>query len=153
MKYIITIPLLLIYGLCMAQYDEDYTEEEQEVVASEFFIPSAPAFALLGVNPELVTRPGSVKKFKVDWRIKNYKVAPDLALEATPIWHFYYKNKGLEHYRKSSAFAKKLTTLSLSFGTAKIDGINHAAIAAKMNLYEGNDPKQDTSMYEEVCRR
>ena len=86
---------------------------EDLVRKSEFTIPSAPAFSLLGATPEMVTRPGTVQDFKVDWRIKNYNLAPDLALEMQPFWAFYYDRKGLDEYRKATPFMKTLSTLKL----------------------------------------
>ncbi|MFZ1704868.1 MAG: hypothetical protein WAT79_11020 [Saprospiraceae bacterium] len=106
----------------------------------EMSIPSSPAFALLGVNPEIVLRPGDLRSFKVDWRIKNYNLAPDLAIEGQPIWHFYFKKKSWLEYMALSKMARKLSTLSVSGATAKIDGINHASYAIKVNLYKKNDP-------------
>lgn len=102
-------------------------------------IPSSPAFSLLGVNPELVTRPSDVKEFKVDWRIKNYKVAPDLALEAQPIWWLYYSKKSPGELKHMSSFQRIISTTSLSFATAKVDNVNHLAWAIKANLYKGFD--------------
>ena len=103
-------------------------------------IPSSPAFNLLGANPELITRPSDVKQFKVDWRIKNYKLAPDLAFEVQPIWWLYHRRKGLTAYRNSSTFSRLLATTSISTGTAKIDNVNHMAYAVKLNLYKSDDP-------------
>ena len=84
----------------------------EELKNSEVSIPSAPAFAMLGVNPEFVMRPSDLRSFKVDWRIKNYNLAPDLALEAQPLWHFYYKKRSFDEYLSSGMVAKKLSTLS-----------------------------------------
>lgn len=149
--------LLLTLNLASAQdyddeeYYDDYDElattaSEELVRESEFNIPSTPAFALLGVTPEMVTRPGVVQDFKVDWRIKNYNLAPDLALEAQPFWVLYYDRKGLDAYRKASPFMKTLSTLSLSFGTAKMDGLNHFAYSLKLNLYREKDPVSDSEL-------
>ncbi len=143
--------LLLTITLVKAQNEEDYddyyedaaTASEDLVRKSEFQIPSTPAFALLGVTPEMVTRPGVVQDFKVDWRIKTYNLAPDLALEAQPLWVFYYDRKGLDAYRKASPFMKTLSSLSVSFGTAKMDGLNHLAYSLKLNVYREKDPVSD----------
>lgn len=112
-------------------------------------IPSAPAFSMLGVNPETVMRPSNIKSFKVDWRIKNYVLAPDLALEAQPLWHIYYKYRPAEDILDSPWFVKKITTLNTSVATAKIDGINHAAYALKLNIYEHKEKNLDA---EEINR-
>jgi len=136
--------LLLLVLLTFITYAQE--EAYDELKNAEMSIPSAPAFAMLGVNPELVTRPSDLKSFKVDWRIKNYNLAPDLALEAQPLWHFYYKNRSFDEYAAASRFAKKLSTLSLSAGTAKIDNINHASYSLKLNLYKKNDVINDTTL-------
>ena len=102
-------------------------------------IPSSPAFSLLGVNPELVTRPSDVKEFKVDWRIKNYKVAPDLALEAQPLWWLYYSKKRPGELRNMNRIQRILSTTSISFATAKVDNVNHLAWAIKANVYKEFD--------------
>jgi hypothetical protein len=148
MKKITLIFMLLscASGMTFAQ-DEALYDEVQNV---EMSIPSSPAFAMLGVNPEVVLRPSDLRSFKVDWRIKNYNLAPDLALEAQPLWHLYYKKRPLEEYARAGDFAKKLSTLSLSLGTAKIDGVNHAAYALKMNLYSENDPITDQALIEDL---
>lgn len=153
--------LLLTVQVSLAQNDDYYgdqdyyqeaaTASEDLVRNSEFYIPSTPAFSLLGVTPEMVTRPGVVQDFKVDWRIKNYNLAPDLALEAQPFWVLYYDRKGLDAYRKASPFMKKLSTLSLSFGTAKMDGLNHFAYSAKINLYREKDPVSDSDLIQKMA--
>lgn len=130
----------------------NYAQQDvyDELKNAEMSIPSAPAFAMLGVNPELVMRPSDLKSFKVDWRIKNYNLAPDLALEAQPLWHFYYKKRTFDEYAAASRFAKKLSTLSLSAGTAKIDNINHASYSIKVNLYKKNDVINDTMLLKQL---
>ncbi|MBK8548175.1 MAG: hypothetical protein IPL63_12645 [Saprospiraceae bacterium] len=124
----------------------------EELKNSEVSIPSAPAFAMLGVNPEFVMRPSDLRSFKVDWRIKNYNLAPDLALEAQPLWHFYYKKRSFDEYLSSGMVAKKLSTLSLSAGTAKIDNINHASYSLKLNLYKKNDILRDSLLLEKLAK-
>jgi hypothetical protein len=147
MLRIFTICLL---NICVLNFMAAQNDVYEEVKYTDMSIPSAPAFAILGVNPETVLRPSDLKSFKVDWRIKNYNLAPDLALEAQPLWHFYYKKKSFDEYADASTLAKKLSTISLSLGTAKIDGINHASVAVKLNLYKENDPIEDRNLLEEI---
>src|SRR5690606_28513619 len=47
-------------------------------------------------------------------------------------------------------FAKKLSTVSLSAGTAKIDNINHASYSIKLNLYKKNDVINDTILLKQI---
>jgi hypothetical protein len=143
---ILFLTFLAFFWTSSIAQDEVY----EEVKNAEISIPSAPAFAMLGVNPEIVTRPSDLKSFKVDWRIKNYNLAPDLALEAQPLWHFYYKKRSFDEYAAASRLAKKLSTLSLSAGTAKIDNINHASYSIKLNLYKKNDVINDTLLLKQL---
>lgn len=142
--------LLILFFVTIASVNQAQQDVYDEVKNAEMSIPSAPAFAMLGVNPELVMRPSDLKSFKVDWRIKNYNLAPDLALEAQPFWHFYYKKRTFDEYAAASRFAKKLSTLSLSMGTAKIDNINHASYSIKLNLYKKNDVINDTLLLKQL---
>ncbi len=139
------------------EYADDYSDEAEDLSEdimrkSEFAIPSSPAFSLLGVTPEMVTRPGSVQDFKVDWRLKNYNIAPDLALEAQPLWALYFDRKGIDAYRKASPFLKTLSTFSTSFGTAKMDGLNHFTYAFKISLFRENDPLSDPLLLKEMSQ-
>jgi hypothetical protein len=143
---ILFLTFLAFFWTSSNAQDEVY----EEVKNAEISIPSAPAFAMLGVNPEMVMRPSDLKSFKVDWRIKNYNLAPDLALEAQPLWHFYYKKRSFDEYAAASRLAKKLSTLSLSAGTAKIDNINHASYSIKLNLYKKNDVINDTLLLKQL---
>jgi hypothetical protein len=138
--------LALSTSFLFGQFVDEYVEE------TNFFIPSAPAFTMLNVTPELVTRPGAVREFKVDWRIKNYNIAPDLALEAQPVWFLYYDRHDLNTYRRASPLMKTLSTLSFSFATAKIDGVNHMSVALKLNLYREKDPMMDNTLIAELQR-
>lgn len=142
--------LLILFFVTIASVNQAQQDVYDELKNAEMSIPSAPAFAMLGVNPELVMRPSDLKSFKVDWRIKNYNLAPDLALEAQPFWHFYYKKRTFDEYAAASRFAKKLSTLSLSMGTAKIDNINHASYSIKLNLYKKNDVINDTLLLKQL---
>ena len=138
-KYILGLLLLCLYSTTLAQAYNDGQPQR----LSPMSIPSSPAFSLLGVNPEIVTRPSDVKEFKVDWRIKNYKLAPDLAIEAQPLWWLYYRRKSPKEFLKTNKFQKILSTLTMSLATAKIDNANHMAYAAKVNLYKEYDPYSD----------
>lgn len=123
-----------------------------EIKNTEISIPSSPAFALLGVNPEFVMRPSDLKSFKVDWRIKNYNLAPDLAIQAQPLWHFYFNKRPFDEYAKATQLIKKLSTLSVSAGTAKIDNVNHAAYSFKINLFKKNDIVSDVKFLDQIRR-
>lgn len=146
MKTLIPFLIILLIALCcpVSNGQEYNTLSDQNLNAMS--IPSSPAFGLLGVNPEIVTRPSDVKEFKVDWRVKNYKIAPDLALEAQPLWWLHYRKKSPEAFKSISNFERILSTASVSLATAKIDNVNHMAYATKFNVYKEYDPFRDTSL-------
>lgn len=138
-KILATIVFVILSLTLSAQYlDENMPE------VTPMGIPSAPAFGLLGVNPEIISKPSDVKEFKVDWRIKNYKLAPDLALEAQPLWYLYYRKKSPSYYSTLDPVQRILSTTSLSLATAKIDNANHLSYAVKLNVYKEHDPYLDT---------
>lgn len=141
------LPYFILF-ICISLSSSLFAQEEYEEYLNEtnFAISSTPAFSMLGVTPEIVTRPGYVRDFKVDWRIKNYNLAPDLALEAQPVWFLYYDRHDLDVYRNANPFQKSLSTLSFSLATAKLDGINHMSTAFKINLYREKDPIMDNEL-------
>lgn len=133
------------------ELEAEFDEVEEELLSeAEFAIPSAPAFSLMGITPELIPRPGVVRNFKVDWRIRDYKGAPDLALEAMPIWILFYNNDDLSKYRRASGFARMLSTLSFSLSTASFNNTNHLGYALKMNLFRAKDPLLDASIVDDL---
>jgi hypothetical protein len=82
-------------------------------------------------------------------RIKYYKIAPDLAIEAQPLWWLYFQRKGPGYYRNTTEVARILSTTSFSLATAKVDGLNHMSMAFKWNLYKKNDPLRNQALLKE----
>ncbi|MBK8677719.1 MAG: hypothetical protein IPN25_03170 [Sphingobacteriales bacterium] len=123
--------------------DQTAVTPTDEVVPKSLSIPPTPAFALLGITPSEVIKPGTVRDFKVDWSLKSYRLAPNLALEAQPLWLLYRYN--LDRYSKASWIEKSLSTLSVSAGTnvntftnkiTKSDSLVYQlAYALKLNLF------------------
>lgn len=140
--------LLACIVLMISQLHAQNYQELSDANIGAMAIPSSPAFSLLGVNPELVSRPYDVKEFKVDWRIKNYKIAPDLALEAQPLWWAHYRNKTPKEFLNMGKLERVLSTMTVSLATAKVDNVNHMAYACKFNVYKEYDPYQDFAIIE-----
>jgi hypothetical protein len=84
--------------IIMFAFSTLFSQEEvyEEVKNTEVSIPSAPAFAMLGVNPELVMRPADLRSFKVDWRIKNYNLEQDYFLTESETTEIYIATGSLE---------------------------------------------------------
>ena len=112
---------------------------DPEFRPTEFAIPTAPAFSLLNADPSLVSMPGVVREFKVDWSMRTYKLSPNLSLEANPIWSFFYDRPGYHAYQKAGKFMQRLSSLNLSIGTIQFDTTRQVAFAIKLNLYSQKD--------------
>jgi hypothetical protein len=117
--------------------------------ATDLSIPISPALTLLGVNPSLVARPSFTRDIKVDWSFTSYRVSPNLALEAQPIWLLFYDRPDLTRYRQAGAFLRTLSTLSLSLATIQrgTDEQRQLAFAVKLNLFRARDPLMEVEQF------
>ncbi len=140
----IVSPLLLFLFLYNGRvYPQQVAREE--IKATEFSVPVSPAFALMGADPALVSMPGVVRDFKVDWSFRSYRLSPNISVEAQPIWQFAYDRPDLTAYRKAGSFMRHLSTLNVSLGTIQLDTVRIVAYAFKINLYRSRDPLMDSS--------
>ncbi len=143
-------PLLLLLILCISSSTTLAQQAVgEEVKATEFSIPVSPAFSLLGADPALVSMPGVIRDFKVDWSFRSYRLSPNISIEAQPIWSLAYDRPDLERYRKAGAFMRQLSTLSVSFGTIQLDTARVMAYAFKINLFRSRDPLRDSTYISE----
>lgn len=126
-------------------------QQSEPIPASsgDFTIPAAPAYQLLDANASLVGRASVTRDFKVDWSLKSYRLAPNLALEMQPVWLLTYnKNNDVSRYRKAGYLMRTLTTLSASAGTLDgNDSTRFFSYALKLNLYRSHDPLLDEQLY------
>lgn len=117
----------------------------------EFAIPVSAAFDLLGVNPSTVMKPGMIRDFKVDWSFQSWRLKPNIAIQAQPVWELLYNRNDLLKYQGASKFMKVLSTLDLSFGTIEDDLQNRRlAGAAKVTLFREEDPLDVPELYRQV---
>ena len=136
--------LLLLNGVSNAQQTPG-----EEIKATEFSIPVSPAFSLLGADPALVSMPGVIRDFKVDWSFRSYRLSPNISIEAQPIWSIAYDRPDLSRYQKAGALMRQLSTLSVSLGTIQLDTTRVMAFAFKINLFRSRDPLRDSSYMRE----
>ncbi len=109
--------------------------------ATEFAIPVSPAFDILGINPSQVTRPCNIRDFKVDWSFRSWRLKPNIAIQAQPVWEILYNRPDIRRYRKASKVMQTLSTLDISVGTIEDDDLTRRlSFAAKINLYRERDP-------------
>lgn len=137
----ITVILILLFNTPLRAQQTVANETRQ----AEFAIPVSPAFALLGADPALVSMPGVLRDFKVDWSFRTYRLNPNISVEAQPIWLLFYERADMSRYRKSPYLLRQLSTLNISFGTIQFDTSRALAWAVKMNLYRQKDPYLDSS--------
>lgn len=151
MKKLTFIFLFCYFFSYFAQAQVIVNEATTEIVkATEFSIPSSPAFIMLDASPDRITKPGLPRNFKVDWSLKSYSLSPNLALEAQPIWLLFFDRSPLSKYQKANGLVKMFSTISLSAGTVQRDTINWLAIAGKMNIYRSRDPLTDRELLDSL---
>jgi hypothetical protein len=140
---------LCIIGLLWSISVNAQQSEPIPAPSGDFTIPAAPAYQLLDANASLVGRASVTRDFKVDWSLKSYRLAPNLALEMQPVWLLTYnKNNDVSRYRKAGYLMRTLTTLSASAGTLDgNDSTRFFSYALKLNLYRSHDPLLNEQLY------
>ncbi len=124
------------------------------VTPKEFSIPATPVFDLMGVTPSQVNRTSDIKDFKVDWSFKSWKLNPNLAIQAQPVWEIFYNKKDLSKYQQASTFARRLASLDISIGTVQDEsGDRRIGFAAKFNIIKQKDPLLAKEMYTGISER
>lgn len=117
----------------LAQTEENTLQRLVE--ATDFSVPSSPAFILLDATPAKVNKPAFAKDFKFDWVFKDNRLAPNIALELQPVWMLFYKNTTLAQYQQQDWLPRQLSTISFSLGTTRNDTLQSLAWAVRLNVY------------------
>jgi hypothetical protein len=147
------IHILAVTICCMsftanAQQQDDQT---QKFTPKEFSIPASPVFDLMGVTPSQVNKFNEIKNFKVDWSFKSWRLSPNLAIQAQPIWELFYNKKSLRKYQSASRFQRMLSTLDASIGTVQDEaGNRRIGFSGKLNVFRRVDPLMYTNLYLEM---
>jgi hypothetical protein len=112
-------------------------------------VPESPAFTVLGVTPETVTRPTTAREFAtsllngVDQR-GNFQTG--LAMDFVPFLTFFGDQTSLFSY-KNSRMERFLARTQLSFGTTKgvteEDRATRLALGLRLTLWDKGDPRLD----------
>ena len=122
-----------------------------KITPKEFAIPTSPLFDLLGAAPSQVARSADIKDFKVDWSFRNWRLNPNLAIEAQPVWELFYNRKKIDKYQQASYLKRMFASLDVSLGTVQGESDSRRLGGAlKMNLYKQKDPLLVKGVYEEV---
>jgi hypothetical protein len=153
MKKNILLLIVVFANWQMAFCQETKTEEEkiEKLSPKEFSIPISPLFDLFGAAPNQVASTNNIKNFKVDWSYRNWKVSPNIAIQAQPIWEIFYNRKKLEKYQNAGYVKRMLASLDLSIGTVQTETWDRKIGAAiKVKLYNAADPLLLKGVYDDI---
>ena len=116
---------------------------------ADLSVPESPAFTVLGVTPETVTKPTTPREFAtsllngVDQR-GNFQTG--LAFDFVPFLTFFGDQTSLNSYRKSR-MERFLARTQLSFATTKgtndEDKATRLALGLRVTLWDKGDPRLD----------
>jgi hypothetical protein len=161
MRFILIIIVMTFFWYYTGAQDlnesSTVSQEDKVIKATEFAIPSSPAFNMLNANtPSRIERYAGLRDFKVDWSLTNgqsgYNLSPGLAIEVMPVWMIFFDRSAASRYRRASPLARTLSTLSISAGTNASNTKNWLAWAAKINLIRQHDPLRDESFLQNLER-
>lgn len=107
----------------------------------ELTIPTSPLFDLMGVAPSQVAHTANIKDFKVDWSFANWRLNPNLAIQAQPIWELLYNKSDIKKYQNATGLGRMLSSLDVSIGTVQtFSNDRRIGGALKLSLLKQNDP-------------
>jgi len=141
--------LVLLFCSCIVSITAQVISSELEDI--NFTMPSSPAFDLLGVSPSNIHKPGLPRDIQINWLIHGGGLAPNLAIEAEPIWLFFNRNKSLTEYQNAGWWFQTASSLNFSVGTAKVDNQQSLAYGLKLNLFNAADPLLDKDLIEQLA--
>lgn len=122
MKQIVFFSLALLFAVSAFAQDEPESTDLSNLKA-----PSAPAFTILGINPEEIARPKTFKELETQlansFANKGSFVLPNnLALEFQPYWLSSKDRLTYEQFVADSFKHRIIQNLSLSVGAAQLPG-------------------------------
>jgi len=133
---------------------QDQNPDNTRFSPREFSIPPSPVFDLMSITPSQVNKISDIKDFKVDWSFKTWRLNPNLALQAQPIWEIMYNRKSISKYYRASQLMRRLASLDVSLGTiVNEDNDRRLGYAVKMNLFRQRDPLMQQEVYEGIDER
>ena len=126
---------------CLFAQTDNPDENPLKFTPKELNIGSSAIFDLMGVSPSQITRPSDVRDFKVDWSFKSWRLNPNIAIQAQPVWEALYNGRNMSKFVEAPGFLKRLSTLEVSLGTVQSENQDRRiGFATKLNLYRQKDP-------------
>jgi hypothetical protein len=150
-----TKKLILFFSLfCFLEGKSQISSDPNRITQfqpRELTIPTSPLFDMMGIAPSQVARSSDIKDFKVDWSLKNWKLNPNLSIQAQPVWEIFYNKKNIDKYQNATYLQRTLASMDLSIGTIQTESNDRRMGAAlKINLYKQADPLMVKGVYEEI---
>jgi len=122
----------------------------------DFSIPESPAFAVLGLSPQEVIRPGSPRSFATELLNgidRNGNFQSGVAIDTAPYLLFLGNSLSIGKYREKSFsgyISRLLTRTQFSFGTAKgsseDDKSVKLATGFRITPFDLGDPRMDSEL-------
>ena len=144
-KSIITTIVLF---LSITMFSQDNIQGKIE--ATDYSLPSSPAFSLLDVNPEKINKPGFSRDFKLDWFLNGKNLKPDIAIEAQPVWILFFGETDYNDFQDIKWLGRTLSTMNFSIGTVQKDSVNSLAYSIKLTLFR--DKNSDPMLSDELVK-
>jgi len=144
---------LLSGALAAQETDANAVRENFDYYSLDLSVPESPAFALLGVTPQDVIYPTSLRNLSaslVSGISSGGDIQQGIALEAAPYLLVAGKDITLSSYRNST-LVRRLVNTQVSLATAKVADDpsgkgTKAALGLHMRLYDLGDPRFDEQL-------
>jgi hypothetical protein len=144
MPLAITFLALLLAGTAQS------LSAQTEIAPPDLSVPESPAFTLLGVTPQNVTRPATPKAFQtallnsVD---SDGKLQSGVSIDTSPYLLYAGNMLTIDQYRRDAA-AQILARTNLSLASTKeaSGSAEHLAAGLHITLFDAGDPRKDTEL-------
>ncbi|MEZ4904409.1 MAG: hypothetical protein R2822_23010 [Spirosomataceae bacterium] len=90
----------------------------------------------------------------MDWSFASWRLKPNIAIQAQPIWELLYNRPNLLKYQGASKFMKVLSTLDVSGRTIEDENLTRRlALATKITLLRSHDPLDEPDLWRGATER
>lgn len=156
------VPCIVSIVIGTHVFGEEGSGDDLAKVIESIAVPNSPAFNVLGVTPDKVTRPGNMRELAVgllQGLDENGNFQNGLAVDFSPYLLFVGDDLSLAEYR-DNRFARFASHIQLSMGASKGTDNNDksAKIAAgiRATIFDFGDPRMDTEFdkyFVDTCKR
>jgi hypothetical protein len=156
--------LLMIVGVCTATMAQTLIADTPQALAKidlatlDFSVPESPAFAVLGVTPQTVSRPSSPRSLAtslLNGVDQNGNFQTGFALDTAPYLLFQGNKLTLfEYQQKRWSWKRFLARTTLSIATAKgtndADKSTRIGTGLRFTIFDEGDPRLDESLTQTI---